>query len=490
MKLNQLLKNVEVVAVKGNTLLEIDSISSDSKQLKNNGLFFAIKGYKANGIDFVDEAIERGAVCVVSEDDFITYKNVCKIIVKDARKSCAIISNNFYDNPSQKVHVTGITGTNGKTTILYLAEQILQYSGKKCGKIGTISYDIGERKIPAENTTPSSITLQMFLNEMTKLGFSHCVMEVSSHSLHQHRVNGIRYKCAIFTNLTGEHLDYHKDMDGYFKAKKMLFEGLSEDACAITNMDDGYGRRLREETKARLLSYGINNEADIMAFDIKSSTRGSQFKVKTPQGEIALRTPLIGGYNISNILACVAFAVSQAIDFKYVQEAVAHFKGAPGRLQRIEHECNFSVFVDYAHTDDALRNVLSALKNIAKAKIIVVFGCGGDRDKTKRPRMAHVAAELADFVVVTSDNPRSEDPEIIIDETVKGFPAGFKNYKRSIDREKAIRIALDMASDDDIVLIAGKGHEKYQIFKDQTIDFDDCKVCEDILAPAKTAKKA
>lgn len=490
MKLNQLLKDVEVVAVKGNKYLDISGIYYDSKQLKNGGLFFAIKGTSANGFEFIDEAIERGAVCVVSEDDFITFKNVCKVMVKDVRKATAAVANNFYQNPTSKMSIVGITGTNGKTTVLYLTEAILHESGRNCGTIGTISYKVGEHNIPAVNTTPSAIMLQMLFNEMQTAGISYCAMEVSSHSIHQRRIDGIRFDSAIFTNLSGEHLDYHKDMEEYFTVKKRLFDELAEDSYAIINFDDDYGKRMTGGLKAKILKYGIRDDVNIKAEDIKYSVKGTSFKAKTPYGELNIRTELIGEYNIYNILAAASFALVKGVEAKDIEEAVKKFKGAPGRLQKIDRGQGFSVFVDYAHTDGALLNVLSALKRLKKKRIIAVFGCGGDRDKHKRPRMGKVCAELADFLIITSDNPRSEDPKSIIDDILKGLPSGFKDYKVSLDRRKAIELSLSMAEDDDIVLIAGKGHEKYQILKDTTIAFDDTKIVDEILESSEPINKA
>jgi UDP-N-acetylmuramoyl-L-alanyl-D-glutamate--2,6-diaminopimelate ligase len=480
-RLNQLLEGVEAVAIKGDRHIDISGIFYDSKQLRPGGLFFAIKGTKLNGLDFIDEAIERGAVCVVSESDFMTYKTVCKVLVKDARKACAVVANNFYERPSQNLNIVGITGTNGKTTTMYLIEAILKESGKRCATIGTISYNVGERSIPASNTTPSSIMLQMLLNDVVKAGIHYCAMEVSSHSLHQYRVDGIRYKHAIFTNLTSEHMDYHKDMDDYFMAKRRLFEIIGEGSFAISNIDDEYGKRVTEATKATILTYGIKNSADIVAYDIKSSISGSYFKVKTPQHELSMKTSIPGDHNIYNILAAVSFGISCGIEARCIEAAIRNFKGVAGRLQRVDCGQNFSVFVDYAHTDDALSNVLAALRRVSKKRIISVFGCGGDRDRTKRPRMGKVGAELSDFLVITSDNPRSEDPEAITNEIVKGIPQDFKSYRVVLDRQKAIETALNMAKEDDIVLIAGKGHETCQIFKENIIAFDDSKICAEIL---------
>ncbi len=487
MKLNHLLKGVGSVMIRGERRLDIENISYNSKQIKHSGLFFAIEGKNYNGYDFIDEAIERGAVSVAAEKDFVTYKSITKVIVEDIRKACALIAANFYSHPSQRVETTGITGTNGKTTTLYLIAAIMQYSGRNCGMIGTINYRIGNRLIPAVNTTPSPIMLQMFLREMEMSGITNCIMEVSSHALDQNRVDAIEFNKAIFTNLTSEHLDYHKDMKEYFSAKSKLFGMLKEDAVAIINSDDNYGRLLIQEHKNRVLTYGINNKSDVRAFDIGTSCKGASFKVETPKQVLDIETDLIGTYNIYNILAAISFAYSTGLKPSDIQEAIRSFKGVPGRLQRVEVCDNkgFSVFIDYAHTDDALLNVLSTLKKIAKGVIIVVFGCGGDRDRKKRPGMAKVAAEFADYVVITSDNPRSEDPEKIIDDVVQGLPKDFKNYKVCIDRKKAIEYAISIVKSNDMVLIAGKGHESYQIFKDTTIPFDDKKIVEEVLEQNK-----
>ncbi len=490
MKLNQLLRGIRPAAIKGDRHLDIENIAYNSKQLKDSGLFFAIVGSNHSGYDFIDEAIERGAVAVVAEEDFITYKNVTRVIVEDIRKACALIAANFYSHPSLRVEATGITGTNGKTTILYLIAAIMECSGRHCGMIGTINYRIGDRLIPAVNTTPSSISLQMFLREMERSGIANCAIEVSSHALDQSRVDAIEFKKAIFTNLTSEHLDYHKTMEEYFSAKRKLFTTLKEGAVAIINCDDTYGRLLIQEQKSRVLTYGINNKPDIRAFDIDISSKGSAFKVETPKEVLNIETGLIGLYNIYNILAAIAFAYSAGLESYNIQEAIRGFKGAPGRLQRVGGDENeFSVFIDYAHTGDALLNVLSTLKNITAGDIIVVFGCGGDRDKKKRPEMAKVAAELADYVVITSDNPRGEDPKKIIDDVLQGLPQEYKNYKVRADRKDAIECAVNMAKRNDTILIAGKGHEGYQVFKDTTILFDDKKVVEEILEQNKIAER-
>ena len=490
MKLNLLLKGIGACTVKGDRYTEIGSISYNSKQIKNQGMFFAIKGISQNGCDFIDEAIERGAVCVVAEADFITYKNIVKIIVGDIRKACAAIAANFYQHPSDRMNVIGITGTNGKTTILYMVSAILEHAGMKCGMIGTVNYRIGPRLIPATNTTPSSIMLQMFLSDMEASGINNCVMEVSSHALHQNRVDAISFNRAIFTNLTSEHLDYHKNMDQYFEAKRKLFSALKEDGTGIVNIDDPYGRIIVDEHKGKILTYGIKNPADITAYEIVKSAHCTSFKINAGGNSFHIDSPLIGEYNIYNMLAAIAWAISIDLPSAVIKNAMKGFQPAPGRMERIDSaQSGILVFVDYAHTDDALLNVLEAIGEVKQKRIITVFGCGGDRDKKKRPRMGKVAASLSDYVVITSDNPRNEKPEDIIGDIKKGLPEGFNDFKIITDRRKAIEYALNTAQRGDIVLIAGKGHESYQILKDTTVAFDDRKIAYETLQNIRAMEK-
>ncbi|MFA5068549.1 MAG: UDP-N-acetylmuramoyl-L-alanyl-D-glutamate--2,6-diaminopimelate ligase [Candidatus Omnitrophota bacterium] len=477
MRLNLLLRGLSPCLIKGTRDIDIGSISYNSKQVKGRGMFFAVEGADLNGYDYIDEAIQRGAVCIVAEEDFITYKSITKVIVRDIRISCAKIAANFYNHPSDRMNVTGITGTNGKTTTLYMVSALLRQAGMSCGMIGTVSYEIGPRSIPAVNTTPSSVTLQMLLSDMEASGIKNCAMEVSSHALDQGRVEEIKFNRVIFTNLTGEHLDYHGNMDAYFQAKRKLFSMLKEGGCSIINIDDSYGSLLAGETKGRMLTYGIKGPADIKACEISRTAEGTSFKVCARGETFYIDGPIIGEHNIYNMLSAIAFAVSVGLSLSCIKAAMKDFKPAPGRMERINYrEGGISVFIDYAHTDNALFNVLTALAEIKQKRIITVFGCGGDRDKQKRPRMARVAAGLSDFVVITSDNPRGEEPGAIIDDIKKGLPEGFEDYKIIVDREKAIRHALTRARRGDIVLIAGKGHESYQVMKDVTIAFDDKKV--------------
>ncbi|TRZ52685.1 MAG: UDP-N-acetylmuramoyl-L-alanyl-D-glutamate--2,6-diaminopimelate ligase [Dehalococcoidia bacterium] len=490
MKLNLLLKGIDTFTVKGNRHAEIESISYNSKQIKNQGMFFAIKGIIQNGYNFIDEAIERGAVCVAAEEDFITYKNITKVIVSDIRKACAIIAANFYRHPSDRMNVIGITGTNGKTTTLYMVSAILQHAGMKCGMIGTVNYKIGPRLIPATNTTPSSIMLQMFLSDMDASGINNCVMEVSSHALHQDRVEAISFNRAIFTNLTSEHLDYHKNMDQYFEAKRKLFSMLKGDGMGIVNVDDEYGRIIAAEHKGKILTYGIKNAADIMVCEIAKSADRTSFKVYAGGNSFHIDSPLIGEYNIYNMLAATAWAISIGLSPALIKGAMESFQSPPGRMERIDTaQSGISVFVDYAHTDDALSNALNALEEVKRKRIITVFGCGGDRDKKKRPRMGRVAAGLSNLVIITSDNPRNENPEDIIDDIEKGLPEGFCDFKIIIDRRKAIEYSLSIAQRGDIVLIAGKGHENYQILKDTTVAFDDRKIAYEALQSIRATEK-
>ena len=394
----------------------------------------------------------------------------------------------FYGNPSQAVKTIGITGTNGKTTVSYVIEAILKQAAKKSGVLGTINYRVGNKILPSVNTTPGLIDNQQFLFDLAKQNIPYCIMEVSSHALDQGRVDMIDFQTAVFTNLTSDHLDYHKNTKNYFQAKAKLFTKLAPRASAVVNVDDEYGRRLVTMTKGKVLTYGWKQKADIAVKNIRPSLSGSTFLLQTPRGAQEIKTPLIGFHNIYNLLAAAGAAYADGISLEDIKTAIEKFSNVPGRLEKIETKRGYHVFVDYAHTEDGLKNVLSSFKEISPARIILVFGCGGDRDKTKRPKMGRIAGELADFTIVTSDNPRSEDPQAIVDQVVKGFSKSV--YKVILDREEAIREALRSANKGDIVLIAGKGHEDYQIFKDKKIHFDDREVVRNILSEKNTTSAA
>lgn len=459
--------------------IEIKGIACDSKAVNRDYLFIAVPGTKIDGHRFVNEAVERGAVAVVIEKDIMLGDGIAKIYVKDSRTALARIANEFYGRPAERLKCIGITGTNGKTTISYLMDNIVSAAGHKAGLIGTINYRIGERIIPATNTTPGPVELYNFMNKMLQNSIDYLVMEVSSHSLDQRRVEGIDFAVAIFTNLTGDHLDYHKTLDEYFNAKAKLFEGLGAGSYGIINIDDEWGKKLVRRSKGKVTTYGTKPGADFLASGMELSLNGTKFTIDTPAGQMKIDTKLIGLHDVYNITAAVAAGSTLGFPLEAVKRGVENVRAVPGRLESIDCGQPFKVFVDYAHTDDALYNVLSALRPLISERIIVVFGCGGDRDKTKRPRMGKVACKLADLVIVTSDNPRSEDPQTITKEIVAGI--GSKNYTVVVDRMQAIRQALSAARDGDCVLIAGKGHETYQVLKDTTVAFDDREVARKIL---------
>lgn len=474
MKLKTLLPKLDKDLLNRYADLEIRGVSCNSQTVSKDDIFVAIRGTHIDANQFIKEAIEKCASVIISDSEKPTldFKKAVFIRVSDAREALSEIAAIFNERPSQKLKVVGITGTNGKTTISYLLEHILKEAGFGVGVIGTINYRLRDRLIPAINTTPGPLEIQFLLSQMLKDKLQYCVMEVSSHSLDQKRVSGVHFEGAIFTNLTGDHLDYHLNLENYFSAKAKLFEGLSKSAYAIINLDDKYSERLIKMTQAKILTYGVvNKNSNIRAEDLSLSVDGSRFNLICNGGAVSIKTTLLGKYNVYNILAAISFAITQKIDLKIIKQAVGTFKIVPGRMEEVATGFNFKVFVDFAHTPDALKNVLTSIKELSPSGVIVVFGCGGDRDRIKRPLMGKIASEMADFAIITSDNPRSEDPKAIVSEIEQGIIT--KNYKIIIDRAEAIKQALAMAQKGDIVLIAGKGHETSQIFKDSRIPFDD-----------------
>lgn len=484
MKLVKLFEKIPAVKVpKRFAAFNVQSICVDSRKAEKGGLFVAISGAAQDGSKFIDQAIERGAAVIVKNKNSAGINeypgDVCVLEAPDTRVLLKDILRQFYGNPSKKVKTIGVTGTNGKTTVTYLIEAILQQAKKTSGVLGTINYRIGKKIFPSPNTTPGVLENQQFLSNLAHQKIDHCIMEVSSHALEQGRVDLVDFVTAVFTNLTSDHLDYHKNVENYFLAKAKLFEHLAPKATAVINIDDSYGRRLVKMTKAKVLTYGIQSKADIQAVEIEPTIQGSQFLLKTPQGNILIKTKLIGLHNVYNILSAAGACLSNRIDLPTIKKGIEKFSNVPGRLEKVEAGQKFYVFVDYAHTEDGLENVLNSLRKVSRSKIITVFGCGGDRDRTKRPKMGKVVSRLSDAAIVTSDNPRSEDPQAIIDEILPGFEK--KNYTVVIDRKEAIETALTQAKENDIVLIAGKGHENYQIFRDKTIHFDDRETVREIV---------
>lgn len=480
MKLKDILKDIRFKASADVSRLDVRSIADDSRAVSAGSLFIAKKGYSQDGARFIADAIKNGARAIMAEEDFTAPQGVVKILVRDTRSALPVIADNFCSHPSAKLKVIGITGTNGKTTITYLLESIIKAAGSEAGVIGTINYRLKNKVLPAKNTTPGPLELQELLADMVKTEIGYAVMEVSSHSLDQGRVDRIFFDAAIFTNLTGDHLDYHKTMAGYFKAKKRIFEKLKKGGTAILNGDDKKVTSLKRSLKNAIV-YGTKKNADVKAEDIKLSMNGTSFTVKMRRKSFRIETRLIGMHNVSNILAATAAAMALKIPASAIVKGIARLAAIPGRLEAVEAGQPFKVFVDFAHTEDALFNVLSLLREIASRRIVTVFGCGGNRDRTKRPRMGKVACKFSDHVIITSDNPRSEEPGDIASEIEDGVRGAFSNYDIIVDRHEAIAKALEVAEKGDIVIIAGKGHETYQIIKDRTLAFDDRMVVKNLL---------
>lgn len=486
MKASVLMAATQVLETHGDPAAEIKGLVLDSRQVKPGQAFFALPGSKLDGGRFIQDALTRGAAMVVTRDPLtLTRGHALFVRVGDVRQVMAEMAAAFYGYPARRLRMLGITGTNGKTTTANMARNILQSAGLRPGMIGTIRYEIGDRSIPAARTTPEAIDLHNMLAQMVNAGCQSAIMEVSSHGLVQRRTWGIDYDVAVFTNLTHDHLDYHQTVDGYYEAKSLLFRGLRgrPGQTAVINLDDRHGARLLELAGERVqtLSYGIQNpQARIRAVNLQLSARGSVFEAATPWGTLPLRLRLLGRFNVYNALAALGACAALGVDLPMIAPVLNTMGSVPGRLEEIESGAGFQVFVDYAHTADALQNVLSTMREITAGRLIVVFGCGGDRDRRKRPLMGAAAAELADYAIVTSDNPRKETPSEIIAEVRAGF-AGHDNFEVVEDRYEAIVRALSLAERGDVVVIAGKGHENYQEFADTVIPFDDRQVVRECL---------
>ncbi len=463
---------------------EISSLAYNSREVKPGTLFFAIRGEKADGHKYIPEALKRGAAAVVSEREAPPELAARWIQVPAIRRTLADSARVFFHHPEASLRIVGITGTNGKTTTSYLVESILNAAGIVTGTFGTIEYRLGDRVIEATNTTPESLDLISYFAELVQAGGTAAVMEVSSHALAQERVWGFHFAAAVFTNLTQDHLDYHRDFEGYFAAKRRLFEGLGGGPpdWAVINTDDSWGARLLELPYPHRLTYGLNAGAQVTPRRIEPGLKDTEAVIAIPGGEVKIVSPLVGRANLYNILAAVATGVAMGIAGSKIEEGIARLQAVPGRFERIDEGQPFLVVVDYAHTDDALKNVLKTAREITRNRLIVLFGCGGERDRTKRPRMGEAAGSLADFVVLTSDNPRGEDPLLIMADALVGLQRTGKPYIAEVDRGIAIHKALEEAREGDVVVLAGKGHETYQVLKEGKIDFDDRVVARRILS--------
>ncbi|MBJ6802098.1 UDP-N-acetylmuramoyl-L-alanyl-D-glutamate--2,6-diaminopimelate ligase [Geomonas propionica] len=492
MKLRQLLACVPGASVTGDDAIEIESLCYDSRQVTPGALFFALRGVKSDGTEFVASAVKGGAVAIIADRPCAVAGVTC-VEVPDARRAMSLMAAVFYGTPTGDIPLVGITGTNGKTTTTYLVEGIMERAGLPPAVMGTISYRFGETNIPAPNTTPESVDLQRILRELVDQGAKGAVMEVSSHSLEQRRADGCVFDVAIFTNLTRDHLDYHLDMESYYQSKLRLFTDLLTPNVhkplrrAVVNLDDPYGARIAADSAAPVLTYAVNGPADLSVAEVNFSVHGIRCRLNSPVGEININSDLLGRFNLYNMMGAVGAGLALGIPKETIQAGIEGHKKVPGRLERVPNDQGIIVLVDYAHTGDALENVLSTIAELKTDRIITLFGCGGDRDKGKRPVMGEIAARYSDLAIVTSDNPRTEDPQAILADVRAGIPAGLKEYSleelegglrekgfATIEsRRTAVRAAILAARPGDVVLLAGKGHEDYQIVGTEKFHFDD-----------------
>lgn len=481
MKLNDIIKGLEVVSIYGDLNIEIENIEYDSRKVNENTLFICIKGFNSDGHKYIESAIKKGAKAFLVQDD-VKIEGYTFVKVADTRAAMAVVADNFYNHPSQQLGVIGVTGTNGKTSITTFISEILKNNNKEVGLVGTIKIFDGKNEVGSSSTTPESVDLQKYFNRMLDNNCDYCAMEVSSHSLVLNRVDATQFKIGIFTNLTPDHLDFHKDLEDYRQAKEKLFYKTS--VANIINIDDEGGRKIYDNIKSLEIpayTYGIDNEADFMAKDINISDKGVSYKLVTPTYEEDVFVPVPGKFTVYNTLAVIAGCYMLNIDKDVIINSLKNTNGVAGRFETVQNDKGISVIVDYAHTPDALENILNTAREFAKGNIITVFGCGGDRDTTKRPLMGAIAQKLSDVCIVTSDNPRTEDPKLIIDDILIGLDKEDKNYKVVIDRKEAIESAVKMAKEKDVVIIAGKGHENYQIIGKVKHHFDDKEIVSDCL---------
>ena len=486
MKLDTLLEGVEPLVVSSSVNPDIMAICDDSRDVKPGSLFVAIKGLQSDGNRFLADAVSAGALSVASDEPLGSFggafPSIAAVQVSDSRHALGILARNFYHDPSSMLTMCGITGTNGKTTVGFLVKSILEAAGHKAGLIGTVGYEIGDRQLPASHTTPSAAVLQGLLGHMVEQGVTEAVIEVTSHALALSRISGCLFDTVVFTNLTRDHLDFHGDLETYFNTKLRLFSsGLlkaSTDSSTVrsfVNLDDSHGLRVWEACEVLAWSYAIDAPADLRAEDIVITFEETSFIAQTPMGSFVVKSALVGRHNVYNILAAIGVGLSRGCSIETIQNGIASLRCVPGRFEKIDEGQGYGVVVDYAHTGDALDKLLNAARSLAVGRVITVFGCGGDRDQGKRSVMGKTAATLSDFVIVTSDNPRTEDPDRIIHDVLLGFAASEKAppYEVIPDRKKAIVTAIQSARPGDLVVVAGKGHEDYQIVGDRRLQFDD-----------------
>ncbi len=494
MKLRELTEGLRCT-ITGNPELECERLEYDSRRVQNGCVFVAVPGTRTDGTDFIEDAIERGAIAIVAQKGVSIPQDVTQVIVEDARKALSLMASRLNGTPSEKLTMIALTGTNGKTTVSHILEAIFKEAGIECGIVGTTGYRWKNRTMRAELTTPDPLTLQTILRDMHTDGVTHCVMEVSSHALAQKRTLGCRFKIMAFTNLSQDHLDYHRTMEEYFRAKRELFVNRDyhrDDSTAVLNMDDRWGRRLLEDVKS-VVTYSVSSEdADVYPVEYTLERTGIKALVKSPAGDIHIVSSLVGEHNLYNILTALSVATVAGIAPSVMERAVAMLEGVPGRLEPVSTLNDIHAYVDYAHTPDALERVCRVLREFTEGRLITVFGCGGNRDRGKRPLMGRVAEEYSDVVIVTSDNPRDEEPLKIIRDIVEGMeilerfsPSDEppqRGYTVVPDRKDAIELAVRVARRGDTILVAGKGHEDYQIIGARKLHFDDREVLREAIA--------
>jgi UDP-N-acetylmuramoyl-L-alanyl-D-glutamate--2,6-diaminopimelate ligase len=478
--LKDILYGVHIQSVDGLTDRLVGELVFDSRKAKEGSVFFAIKGSANDGHQYISDVIGKGCDMIIAEERQNVPEHVTLIVTENTQEALALMAANFYDEPSKKLKLIGVTGTNGKTTTTTLLFNLFTKLGYHCGLLSTVINRIGEREIPSTHTTPDPVRLNALLAEMVEEGCSHCFMEVSSHAVHQHRVTGVHFSGGVFTNITHDHLDYHKTFAEYLRVKKSFFDMLGKDAFALVNADDRNGNVMLQNTKAKKYSYALKSPADYKAKVIENQFSGLVLNLEG----VEIWTRLIGDFNAYNLLAVYGVSVLLGENKTEVLTAISTLESVEGRFQYFISKSGVTVIVDYAHTPDALENVLKTIANIRTKNetVFTVVGCGGDRDREKRPKMAAIACEMSDKVIITSDNPRSEDPQVIIDEMMEGV--GGEHFKKTlsiVDRAQAIKTAVSMAEEGDIILIAGKGHEKYQEIKGVKHDFDDMQITKDLL---------
>ncbi|MGP4080333.1 UDP-N-acetylmuramoyl-L-alanyl-D-glutamate--2,6-diaminopimelate ligase [Pseudalkalibacillus sp. R45] len=482
-KLNELLDKLFVYQLKNEGNPEITGIEMDSRNVESGNLFVCIKGANFDGHEYVDDVVRKGATAIVAEE--MVETTVPVILVRDSRHALAVLSDQFYDHPTHQLQLIGVTGTNGKTTITHILDKMFQDQGNRTGVIGTIEMRINNQKYPVANTTPESPFLQKAFAKMVDENVDGAFMEVSSHALEMGRVRGCDFDIAIFTNLSQDHLDYHKTMDQYLQAKGLLFSQLGntygnrKEKLAVLNEDDPATAKYKKVTAVQIMTYGIENDSDVMAKDISITGKGTTFQLHTLRGIYKVQMKLIGKFSVYNVLAAVTAGIAAGLDEQKMVESVERLEGVPGRFEVVDGGQPYTVIVDYAHTPDSLENVLTTIREFVEGKISVIVGCGGDRDRTKRPLMAKIAVDHSDLAIFTSDNPRTEDPLQILKDMEEGVEAG--SYTSIIDRKAAIEYAIDIAGENDVILIAGKGHETYQIIGNNTIDFDDREIAREAI---------